>query len=156
MLALTLLFACGTTDPGQAQTVPTVEDMDAALERIEALEAQIAALQAAVGVAPVEDADHDGYRDSDGLPVGTRRGDVLWEGVCASDSREEALELPSWAQRAEPSGPIPPAPLPFSIWMCTPEYCGLLSNDEFDAVYFNLAAVPCDQVWPKHLVYVAR
>jgi len=130
MLALTLLFACGTTDPGQAQTVPTVEDLDAALERIEALEQQVAALQAAVGVAPVEDADHDGYRDSDGLPVGTRRGDVLWEGRCEGSDADDFVTYPAWAV-SEPvaEGEIP-APSPVWLWWCGDDRgCSIVQGD---------------------------
>ena len=154
MLALTLLFACGTTDPGQAQTVPTVEDMDAALERIEALEAQIAALQAAVGVAPVEDADHDGYRDSDGLPVGTRRGDVLWEGRCDGDGdfgRE--ITFPNWLARPRTPGQ-PPVPAPYWAWVCSDDACFQQTSGDFEV--FEHASLSCDVVYPNRLIFIAR
>lgn len=145
MITLALLFACGATDPGQAQTVPTVEDLDAALDRIEQLEQQVAALQALTGAAPVEDADSDGFRDSDGLPVGTRRGDVLWEGRCEGSDADDFVTYPAWAvsESVEP-GEIP-ASSPVWLWWCPDGQGCTLAGPEFGPVS-NTARGDCIDV----------
>ena len=82
MLTLALLLACA--GPGAQDTAATgkvtAEDLAEALDRIEALEAEVAALRTAGAPVGIDvDADGDGLREWDGLPVGTRRGDVLYD-----------------------------------------------------------------------------
>lgn len=80
---LLLVLACGSANT-------TLEDVDELLDRIEALERQVADLG---GVADV-DSDGDGLRDGDGLPVGTRRGDLLFEDGC--DEPFKVVTFPAW------------------------------------------------------------
>lgn len=71
----------------------SAEDLDELLDRIEALEAQVVALQLASGTAEVDD-DGDGLRDRDGLPLGTKRGDVLFDIACEGEGIP--VTFPTW------------------------------------------------------------
>jgi hypothetical protein len=100
--ALTLILAAGCVNKDAPLTdkVVTTEDVDELLARLEALEAEVAALKASGAPVGIDaDADGDGLREWDGLPVGTRRGDVLWEWACpegADGYTDVSSQPPSW------------------------------------------------------------
>lgn len=97
VLLLTLAACSGpATDAPLEDNRLTLDDVDELLARVEALEAEVASLRnsgAPVGIDA--DADGDGLREWDGLPVGTRRGDVLWEWACPEGADQETpLDVP--------------------------------------------------------------
>lgn len=106
-LALFLLFAAcsgGTDTP----SVPDLsDDLDAALDRIEALEAEVATLRASTGTAEEVDADDDGFRDSDGLPMGTKPGDIFLTLDCAADETATVTLPPGLTGVPSPERPEP-------------------------------------------------
>ena len=91
----------------------SADDLDELLDRIEALEAQVVALQLASGAAEVDD-DGDGLRDRDGLPLGTKRGDVLFDIACEGEGIP--VTFPAWFKD------MPLVPPRWEVW----------TNDEAD------------------------
>jgi hypothetical protein len=102
-MLLLIFLACASTPT----TDLTQDDLDEVLSRIEALEAQVVALQLASGAAEVDD-DGDGFRDGDGLPLGTKRGDVLLDVACGGPA--DVVAFPSWF------APTPPAVPAVGLW----------------------------------------
>lgn len=98
MLALALLLACSpaNTDGDSPAGRVTPEDLGELLDRVEQLEAEVVALRNAGAPVGIDaDADGDGLREWDGLPVGTRRGSVLYDWTCSA-AGEVPPAAPGW------------------------------------------------------------
>jgi hypothetical protein len=141
MLLLAILACAGTTAAGTTQ-----DDLDAALDRIEALEAQVVALQLASGAAEVDD-DGDGLRDRDGLPLGTKRGDVLFDEAC--DAPGDVVAFPLWF------APTPQAVPSVGLWTSETTRGNMSWRWEGAEGAIDIAGqeIPCDG---RPLEYLAR
>ena len=118
MFTLALLLACSTPDSadGHAGRV-TPDDLAELLDRVEALEADVVALRSAGAPVGIDaDVDGDGLREWDGLPVGTRRGDVLYDWTCSA-AGEVPPAAPGWMVEAWGAHNTDDRfPLPFGCW----------------------------------------
>lgn len=95
-MLLALLLACSNPDGDGPAGRVTPDDLAEALDRIEALEAEVVALRNAGAPVGIDaDVDGDGLREWDGLPVGTRRGDVLYDWTCSA-AGEVPPAAPGW------------------------------------------------------------
>lgn len=119
MLTLALLLACSTpnTDGDSPAGKVTPDDLAELLDRVEQLEAEVVALRNAGAPVGIDaDVDGDGLREWDGLPVGTRRGDVLYDWTCSA-AGEVPPAAPGWMIEAWSAHSVDDRfPLPFGCW----------------------------------------